>query len=320
MYTPLVSIVIPAYNASNYLSNAIDSALAQTYKNIEIIVVNDGSKDDGATRKIAESYGDKILYFEKSNGGSSSALNYGINQMKGEWFSWLSHDDRYYPKKIEENVLLLNKLDSNDISSHVVFSGSDNIDKDGKIIRKPSLRSLNKKASKIKYLDNNRFMVASLTDYNFYGCSCLIHKKLFEKIDGFDENLRLVNDCDMWFRIYAENVKIHYIPKILVSGRIHAKQISRSIGYSYHNSEQDSLWQRRYDWLKENYPNDYTCFYEYGRNALSKTRYEDGKMAFKYAANLDPSKKKQLKLLQSIFVCKACFINVLKKIYLKVKV
>ena len=81
MYTPLVSIVIPAYNASNYLSNAIDSALAQTYKNIEIIVVNDGSKDDGATRKIAESYGDKILYFEKSNGGSSSALNYGINQI-----------------------------------------------------------------------------------------------------------------------------------------------------------------------------------------------------------------------------------------------
>ena len=69
----LVSIVIPVYNGANYLSEAIDSALAQTYKNIEIIVVNDGSKDDGATEKVALSYGDKIRYFHKENGGVSSA-------------------------------------------------------------------------------------------------------------------------------------------------------------------------------------------------------------------------------------------------------
>ena len=82
MYSPKISIVIPAYNASNYLSEAIDSALAQTYPNVEIIVVNDGSKDDGATRAVALSYGDKIRYFEKENGGSSSALNMGIATMK----------------------------------------------------------------------------------------------------------------------------------------------------------------------------------------------------------------------------------------------
>ena len=87
IYEPLVSIVIPAYNASNYLAEAIDSALAQTYPNVEIIVVNDGSRDDGATRAVALSYGDQIRYFEKPNGGSSSALNTGIANMKGEWFS-----------------------------------------------------------------------------------------------------------------------------------------------------------------------------------------------------------------------------------------
>jgi glycosyltransferase involved in cell wall biosynthesis len=61
--TPKVSIVIPVYNGSNYLSQAIDSALAQTYPNIEIVVVNDGSNDGGATEKIALSYGDKVRYF-----------------------------------------------------------------------------------------------------------------------------------------------------------------------------------------------------------------------------------------------------------------
>ena len=67
-YNPLVSIVIPVYNGSNFLKYAIESALAQTYKNVEILVINDGSTDNGATRDIALSYGDKIRYFEKENG------------------------------------------------------------------------------------------------------------------------------------------------------------------------------------------------------------------------------------------------------------
>ena len=110
-YEPLVSIVIPVYNGSNFLQQAIDSALNQTYKNIEIIVVNDGSRDDGATEQIALSYGDKIRYFSKENGGVSTALNMGIANMKGEYFSWLSHDDMYKPEKIEKQIEAINQFD-----------------------------------------------------------------------------------------------------------------------------------------------------------------------------------------------------------------
>ena len=104
MKIPLVSIVIPVYNGADYLSCAIDSVLSQTYKSCEIIVVNDGSTDNGATRKVARHYTGKIAYFEKENGGVSSAVNLGINRMKGEYFSWLSYDDLYSPDKIESSV------------------------------------------------------------------------------------------------------------------------------------------------------------------------------------------------------------------------
>lgn len=319
IYSPLVSIVIPAYNASNYLANAINSALAQTYKNIEIIVVNDGSKDNGATRTVAESFGNKIRYFEKENGGSSSALNYGIKQMKGEWFSWLSHDDLYYPKKIEKEIEFLRTLSSENLKNHVVFSAADHVDKDGKIISKPLREKSEALSRKIEAFSDNREMIASLTDYTFHGCSCLVNRNLFDEIGMFDESLRIVNDAEMWFRVYAAGCKIHYIPDILVSGRVHAKQISRAIGYSYHNPEQDLLWSKRLEWLKENYPSDYTCFYEYGVNALIKTRYKEGKIAFDYAAKLHPSKRKILFIKRLSLLLKSLIIRIMKYIYVKVK-
>ena len=319
-YSPLVSIVIPAYNASNYLADSINSALAQTYKNIEIIVVNDGSKDNGATRTVAESFGDKIHYFEKENGGSSSALNYGIKQMKGEWFSWLSHDDLYYPKKIEKEIEFLRTLSPEKLKYHVIFSAADLVDKDGKIISKPQLEKIEVFSRKIEAFSDNREMIASLTDYTFHGCSCLVNRNLFDEIGMFDESLRIVNDAEMWFRVYAAGCKIHYIPDILVSGRVHAKQISREIGYSYHNPEQDLLWNERLKWLKENYPKDFNGFFEYGKNAFVKTRYEDGKKAFYYAAYLNPSKKCKLFIERIFLTFKGCFFDLLKKMYLKVKV
>lgn len=97
---PLVSIVIPVYNGGNYLATAIDSALSQTYPHCEVIVVNDGSEDGGQTAMIARHYGGRIRYFEKANGGVASALNAGIQKMRGDYFAWLSHDDTFAPEKI----------------------------------------------------------------------------------------------------------------------------------------------------------------------------------------------------------------------------
>jgi len=106
----MISVIIPVYNGANYLREAVESALAQTHPDVEVIVVNDGSNDGGATHDVALSFRSRIRYIEKANGGVASALNAGIREMRGDFFSWLSHDDVFYPEKLARQVAHLRRL------------------------------------------------------------------------------------------------------------------------------------------------------------------------------------------------------------------
>lgn len=321
MYLPKISIVIPAYNASNYLAEAIDSALAQTYKNIEIIVVNDGSKDDGATERIALSYGDKIRYVFKENGGSSSALNIGIANMTGDWFSWLSHDDLYIPEKLEKQVRYMQDLcvSEEELPRHIFFSASELIDAEGKIIKYSNMKQAEKLSKELESIPNNGYLVAEPTKYIFHGCSCLIHKDAIGDVGGFDEQLRILNDVEFWYRLYKADYKVHYIPNPLVKGRIHAAQVSKVIGYSYHNPEQDAFWNSSLDWLMEHYPENNKLFFLFGRNAYLKTRYAEGERAFSYLISMHASQKVKMSVLKWGYKTYASVRECAKKIYLRVK-
>lgn len=317
MYLPKITIVIPAYNASNYLAEAIDSALAQTYPNVEIIVVNDGSRDEGATERIARSYGDKIRYYYKENGGSSSALNMGIANMTGEWFSWLSHDDLYVPEKLEKQVGVLNGLglDPGALSKHIFFSACDLIDGAGNLIRKTTRKQAMARGEKLRQIPHNGYLIAEPTAYTFHGCTCLIHRDAFVEVGCFDEKLRIINDVDLWYRLYAAGYRVEFLPESLVKGRIHGAQVSKSIGYSYHNPEQDMFWNRSLGWLMEHYPQEEELFFLFGRNAYLKTRNEEGDRAF---AQL------QVPLLQKalwkmIYCCRAGIKDLGKQVYVKLQ-
>ena len=322
-YNPKVSIVIPAYKAANYLAEAIDSALAQTYDNIEVIVVNDGSPDDGATEAVAHAYGSKIIYVAKENGGSSSALNEGIRRMTGEWFSWLSHDDLYYPNKVQEEIdaihrLLKNGLPQDQLYKHLFFGTADLIDAHGRVIRKEKNKTIQATDRKINCASGTLNLVAIPTQDGFHGCSCLVHRDAFAEVGLFDESLRLLNDMDLWFRFYTSGYTVHFVPKVLVCGRVHASQVSRSIGFSYHNAEQDMFWNRSLNWLKENHPHNYDVFYLFGKTALLKTRYVEGRAAFRVAAALRPSESAELFLRQGVYMLFSAAKECAKKIYLRV--
>lgn len=181
---PKVSIVIPVYNGSDYLKEAIDSALGQTSKDFEVIVVNDGSNDGGKTEAIAKSYGDKIRYFFKENGGVSSALNLGIKNMKGEWFAWLSHDDLFSNNRIEEDLILIDK----NPEAKVVFCKITTIDPSGKVIA-----DVNYPSQPMSNLLNALMFVDM--------CTMTIHKCCFEKIGLFNESKKTTQDVEITLRL-----------------------------------------------------------------------------------------------------------------------
>ena len=212
---PLVSIVIPVYNGSNYLREAIDSALAQTYDNVEILVINDGSTDNGATHDIAMSYGKKIRYFQKENGGVVSALNFGIDNMRGEYFSWLSHDDLYLPEKIEKQVLAL----KNHKSSKPAFSVCNSvfIDETGKEVHISHVQQ------DCEFDNPPCFLF--LGNIGFTGIMVLIPRVLFDICGKFTPSLA-THEYDMWLRIMAV-ADVVVEPGNLAVMRMHSEQVSR---------------------------------------------------------------------------------------------
>lgn len=217
---PKVSIIIPVYNGANYMAEAIDSALAQTYSNIEILVINDGSNDNGETARIARSYGDKIIYLEKENGGVSSALNCGISHMSGDYFSWLSHDDLYYPQKIEHQISALSAVKEKKVVALCAHC----------FINDKSER-LSKKAPKrfSKGIYNWKQVIQEiLINGAFSGCALLIPKEAFDECGSFHEGLRFSQDALMWMNIFLKKYSLVYNPDEAVCSRIHGKQLTQT--------------------------------------------------------------------------------------------
>ena len=294
MNNPKVTIVIPVYNGANYLKCAIDSALKQTYKNLEILVVNDGSSDNGATERVARSYGDKIRYVYKENGGVSTALNLAIEKMTGEYFSWLSHDDTYESNKIETEINYLK--DKNLLyKKTIVYSDYYLIDVRGKVLSK-AIKNHEELLEKPEY---------ALLKGNINGLSLLIPKTAFDEHGGFDANLKATQDYELW-RKMARTYEFVHIPELLVSTRSHAKQVTntspkvRMEGNELYLGLIRDVSKKRREQLEGS---EY-CFFEELADFYKNTPFDE---AEKYCRNkmreiLDSSKKKASKYKVSVII------------------
>lgn len=226
-FAPRISVVVPVYNGANYLAEAIDSALAQTYPDVEVLVIDDGSRDNGQTERIAQGYGTRIRYIQKENGGVASALNLGIQEMTGDYFSWLSHDDVYHPDKLAVQVEHLRRLENRDT---VLYSAYERIDARS-VVTGNSLGE-----------PRHEDPVLAILATTIGGCTMLIPRRYFEKVGLFNESLPSTQDNEMWLRIALSGAPFRYIHQPLIQSRHHPDQGSATMKHHAEERERSYIW------------------------------------------------------------------------------
>ena len=214
MTSDLVSVVIPVYNSEKFLEECLDSILTQTYQNIEIIAVDDGSTD--SSPDILERYSDKINIISQKNQGLASALNLGISKMKGDWFKWFSPDDVMHSNTIET---LIDEA-KNHSDNIILYSNWNIIDDTGNTLREFHESNYNELS---EFDFNLRLLDGQQINVNTTLIPAIFLKKY--GIRELDEPVAI--DYDFFLRsALLHDVRFHLISQPLVKYRIHSDQLS----------------------------------------------------------------------------------------------
>lgn len=199
-----VSVIIPAYNKADLTVETVESVLSQTYKNIEVIVIDDGSTDN--TRERLLPFTDKIKYVYKENGGACSARNVGVKLSAGEYIGFIDCDDLYLPEKVRKSVDYLEKNhDCGFVHTAAYF-----INKNGEVVSKYSHPQSRQRRRVYERLLNRNFICNS---------TVIIRRECLDKVGMFDESVFTPADWDMWLRL-AREYCLGYIDEPLTKYRV----------------------------------------------------------------------------------------------------
>jgi len=215
MHSPRVSVIVPTYNYARFLPRALDSVLAQTWRDYEIIVVDDGSTDD--TPEVAKAYGERIHYLRKENGGAATARNTGILAARGELLAFLDADDAWVPEKLARQVEYLDRhpefgMVYSDMAHHVA----------GRKVHDAYLRERGySKVAEGWIFDN------LLRQCFIFTPTVMARRKCFDTVGLHDPELRTCQDVDMWLRI-ADRFMIGFIDAPLAVRHEHGDNSTRN--------------------------------------------------------------------------------------------
>lgn len=206
---PLVSAIIPTYNNSRLVVEAVESVLAQTYKPVEIIVVDDGSTDDTVERLLA--YEKRITLIPRQHGGPAVARNAGVRASKGPVVAFLDSDDMWKPSKLERCVPVL--VQNADVG--VVYTGVRVLDLTTQQEQYAPCYDINGMIWREMFLECRGVNLSAITTW----------RRCLDEIGLFDEELFRAQDWDLFVRL-AERYAYRFVPDVLTVRRVHAKGLS----------------------------------------------------------------------------------------------
>lgn len=211
---PVVSVVIPAYNAARFLPEAIDSALGQTFPDTEILVIDDGSTD--ATPELLRTYAGRVHCLRQENRGVYAARNRGVEVARGKYIAFLDADDQWLPDKLEKQVEILETRPE----FRVVHSDASLVDVDGLLLKtatNPRRQIRNGRVFDEFFASNMAVILLS---------TVIMDRECFARVGPFDERHRSVQDQVFFLRL-AWHYPIWFIPQPLVKYRLTPQSLSR---------------------------------------------------------------------------------------------
>ena len=225
---PLVSIIMPAYNAEKTIVESIESVLRQTYTNWELIVVNDGSKDS-TTAVVLAIYDERLRLIEQENGGVANARNNGINNAKGQYIAFLDSDDLWVEEKLERQIRTL-VGGKHKMCFSKTWCFGENINHTSDCFVNVAL----------DFEDKDKILV-----YDFIPIlTVLIAKDVLDEVGYFDERFQGVEDWDLWIRVLQKYEAI-YLDEFLAKYRISSTGLSGN--FEKHFIEEQKVWMKHVD-------------------------------------------------------------------------
>jgi glycosyltransferase involved in cell wall biosynthesis len=195
---PLVSVIIAVYNGENYLGEAIDSVLKQTYKNFELIVINDGSTDN--TTGVIEKYQDDLRSYQQTNSGLPATLNRGISLSRGDWIAFLDADDLWLPEKLSFQVAIIVKDPDIDlVFGHIIQFISPELDEEIK----------------------DKIYCPPDPIPGFHKISMLADRRVFDQVGLFSDEYGIGDFVEWYLRASEFDLKVHVHPEVVSKRRLH---------------------------------------------------------------------------------------------------
>jgi glycosyltransferase involved in cell wall biosynthesis len=236
---PKVSVVIPVFNGEHFIQQTIESVLAQTFQDFEIIVVDDGSTDN--TAEIVKGFGGKVTYQYQANAGADIAYNAGIASATGEFVAFLDHDDAWHPEKLARQVAILDRHPGVGLT----YTELEYVDEEGRLLNRTTW--VEKRKVKGDLTGDFRSIL-----FNKFPCAIpsamMIRRNILNQVGGFDPDLPPNGHGDVEMCILAGQIsQLYFTITPLTQYRMHRRQMTHQRHDEIHANYiilLDALWSR----------------------------------------------------------------------------